>query len=97
MNRMLDKFITGFFVGSLAIIWYFSTRCYVSPSQHTVKIYDSSGIETSLDEVRTQFKTKQVAFSFAKEYKNQFPQYDFVVGEEIPKTQLRLVCKGLGF
>ena len=95
MNRILDKCVTGFFVGSFAIVWLFSTRCYVSPSQHTVKIYDSLGRETSLNGVRTHFKTKQVAFSFAKEYKNQFPKYDFVVDEEIPKTHLRIMYRGL--
>ena len=94
---MLNKIITGFFVGSFAIIWYFSTRYYVSPSQHNVKIYDSLGRETNLDEVRTKFKTKQAALSFAKEYTNQFPHYDFVVDEKIPKTHLRLLCKGLRF
>ncbi len=93
MNKNIDKFITGFFVVTLGIIWYFSTKCHVTQKQFNIIVYDILGKECHLNGIRTNFKTKNVAISYTKEYKNRFPNYDFTIAEEIPQFKGRLFSK----
>jgi len=84
MNKILDKFVTGFFVAILGILWYCSSRYYVKPSQYTVVVYDIFGKESVIDGIRTRFKTIQVAQSYISEYQKRFEGYDFSIAQEIP-------------
>jgi len=47
------------------------------------------GNQVKLDGVRTSFKTKEVATSFLKEYKNRFSHYEFSIAETIPEFKRR--------
>ena len=91
MNKIADKFITGFFVVLLGSLWYFSTKYYVKPTHYNIVIYDLLGKEFKIEEIRTEFKTKNVAISYVREYKNRFPNYDFSLAEEIPQIKERKV------
>jgi len=72
MKKIPDRCVTGFFVATLGILWYFSTRYYVKPNNHTVIIYDVFGKQIKLDEIRSNFKTHKVALSYISEYKRRF-------------------------
>ena len=91
MKKIIDKVITGFFVVILGALWYFSTKYYVHPNHYNIIIYDTLGKEFKIDEIRTNFKTKNVAISYAKEYKNRFPSYDFAIAEEFPQIKGRRI------
>ncbi|NDB50776.1 MAG: hypothetical protein EB161_01185 [Nitrosopumilaceae archaeon] len=87
---MLDKIITGLFVGVLGTLWFFTRRCEIS---HPYKIitYDYLGKQVSLDGIRIIFNTHSVAVSFAKHYKELFPQYDFVLESGLPQIKLKFL------
>ena len=91
MKKILDRLVTGFFVLSFGIIWFFSIRYHVKPNQYSIIVYDLLGKEFKLEGIRTSFKTKQVAISFLKEYKSCFPHYDFTIGEQIPEFKKRTI------
>lgn len=91
MKKIADKFITGFFVVLLGSLWYLSTKYYVKPNQYNIIIYDPLGKEFKIEEIRTEFKTKKVAISYVREYKNRFPNYDFSLAEEIPQIKGRKI------
>jgi hypothetical protein len=50
---------------------------------YTLVVFDVYGNKTTLNGLRTNFKNKEVALSFAKFYKKQFPLNDFGVIHEI--------------
>lgn len=93
MNKNLDRIITGFFVILLGIIWVFSTKYQVNHNQFNIIAYDTLGKEFDMSGIRTNFKFKKVAISYAKEYKNLFPNYEFSVAEEIPMFKVRIFSK----
>ncbi len=74
---MLDRIITGLFVGVLGMVWFFTRQCEV-PRQHTVIAYDKHGKQVKLEGLRTRFNTQAVAISFARHYREIFPQYEFI-------------------
>ena len=90
MKKIFEYIITGFFVFTLGILWYLSTKRYVRPNQYNMTIYDILGTECDLEGIRTVFKTKEVAISYAEEYRKRFPQYNFSIEESIPEIQNRL-------
>ncbi|AJM92840.1 hypothetical protein [Nitrosopumilus piranensis] len=87
MRKILDKFVTGFFVVTLGIMWYCSTKFYVKPNRHSIVVYDIFGKETKLDGVRVDFKTQNIAQSYISEYKKRFPHYNFAMRMEIPEIR----------
>jgi len=60
---MLDKIITGLFVGVLGTLWFFTRKCEL-PHPYRLVIYDRLGKQISLD-LRTIFHTHTAAISFA--------------------------------
>jgi hypothetical protein len=88
MEKILDKLVTGFFVVSLGILWYYSTRYHqVKQEQYRIAIHDVYGKQVRIDGVRTIFGTHRVATSYISEYQNRFPHYDFSMAAEIPEIK----------
>ena len=97
MKKITDKFVTGFFVVTLGILWYFSSKYQVKPNHYTILIYDVFGNQMKIDEIRTSFNTYRVTKSYILEYQNRFPHYDFSMATEMQeirrKTLLRIFKK----
>ena len=87
MIKILDKFVTGFFVVILAIAWYCSTKFYIKPDKHSIIVYDIFGKEVKIEGVRVDFKTYNVAQSYISEYKKRFPHYNFAMAVEVPEIK----------
>ena len=87
MRKILDKFVTGFFVVILAIAWYCSTKFYIKPDKHSIIVYDIFGKEVKIEGVRVDFKTYNVAQSYISEYKKRFPHYNFAMAVEVPEIK----------
>ena len=83
MRKITDKFVTGFFVVTLGILWY-CTKCFVKPSKYKVIIYDVFGNQVRIDGIRTNFNTPKVANNYISEYQNRFTHYDFSMSTEMP-------------
>ena len=56
----------------LGAFWYCSTKYHVKPNMYTIVVYDIFGKQVQMEEVRTDFKTQQVAQSFISEYQKSF-------------------------
>ena len=83
MKKIIDKFVTGFFVGTLRILGYCISKQHVKPNQYTIIIYDVFGNQLKIDDIRTNFNTYQVANNYITEYQNRFPHYDFSIATEM--------------
>ena len=90
-NRVLDKFITGFFIFVFGTLWFFSTRYYEKPKKYSIVTYDVFGNQNTIDGLRVEFQTKQVATSFQRQYQRSFPQYDFSLSTELPQEGKRRI------
>ncbi|QLH07915.1 hypothetical protein C5F50_04695 [Nitrosopumilus ureiphilus] len=82
--KILDKFVTGFFVVTLGILWHCSSKYQVKPSQYTVVVYDVFGKQSEIDGIRTRFKIIQVAQSYISEYQKRFESHNFSMAQEMP-------------
>ena len=89
MKKILDKTITGFFVVTLGILWYCSSKYQVKQEEYKIMIYDVFGNNVDIDGVRTRFKTYKVATNHISEYQKRFPHYDFSMAAEIPEIRRR--------
>jgi hypothetical protein len=87
---MLDKIITGFFVGILGTLWFFTRHCEM-PHKYNITTYDMLGKQVKLDGLRISFNTKAAAVSFAKHYAAVFPQYEFVLESRMPDIRRRFL------
>lgn len=94
MQKILDKFVTGFFIVTLAALWY-CTKCFVKPNQYRIVIYDILGNQVYIDGVRTSFNTHRVANSFISEYQNRFSQYRFSISSEMPTIKRNWLFENL--
>jgi hypothetical protein len=78
-----DKFVTVLFVVILGTLWL-CTRRYEVPQQHRIIVYDVLGSQVNIDGIRTNFGTRVAAVSFARQYRESFPHYDFVLEPTAP-------------
>ena len=96
MQKILDLLVTGFFVVTLGILWYCSSKYHVVPNHYTIIIYDIFGKQSKIDNIRTNFKTREVAQSYISEYQKRFPFHDFSMALEsidVKNTNLRIFKK----
>ncbi|MEM3064653.1 MAG: hypothetical protein QW177_04700 [Candidatus Nitrosotenuis sp.] len=87
---VFGKLITAVFVGVLGAAWFF-TRHYEISSTHRIVAYDLFGKEIQLYGLRTMFKTRSVALSFAKHYGMLFPHYQFCLESSMPQIKRRFL------
>ncbi len=80
-------------VFAFALTWVLNTRPLKRPKLYNVIIYDVFGKETTVDGLRTEFKTHDVAWSFMKEYKKSYPLYNFAMISELPKTDKKTIFR----
>jgi len=83
--------VTAVFV--FALSWVIKTRPLKRPKRYNVIIYDVFGKESTVDGLRTEFKTHDVAWSFMKEYKKSYPLYNFALISEFPKTDKKTIFR----
>ena len=87
MKKFLDKILTGFFVITLGMLLYCSTKYYVKPNDYSIIIYDVYGNQVKIKDIRTEFKTSKVAKSYMTEYKKRLPHYDFTIAIDAPNIK----------
>ena len=93
MKKIIDKLVTGFFVVTLGIVWYYSSKYQVKPNQYTILIYDVFGKQIKINEIRTSFSTYRVTNSYISEYQNRFPHYNFSIAEEMPEIKRKEIFR----
>jgi len=71
----------------------FKKRFTSKSIMYTLVIFDVYGNQTTLNGIRTSFQNKEVALSFAKFYKNEFPLNDFGIIHEINGIEKLMIVK----
>ncbi len=87
---LLGKMVTGLFVAILGTLWFFTRRCEI-PRPYKIIVYDTLGRQITLDGIRTMFNTHTVAVSFAKQYHELFPHYQFSLESGLPTIKRKFL------
>jgi len=84
--KMAGEYIILGSIFAFALIWFLKARPHNRPKQYSVVIFDVFGKKSQIDGIRTEFKTHDVAWSFMKQYKKEYPLYNFALVSEQPNS-----------
>lgn len=76
-----------------ALAWLLKARPHNRPQKYTVVVFDVYGKESVIDGIRTEFKTHDVAWSFMKQYKANYPLCSFALVTDGGKAQKRTIFR----
>ena len=91
--KMAGEYVILGSVFVFALIWLVKARPHNRPKQYSVIIFDVFGNKSQIDGVRTEFKTHDVAWSFMKQYKKEYPLYNFALVSEHPDSDKPTIFK----
>ena len=66
-----------------AFTWFLKARPHNRPKNYRIVPLDVFGKKSIIDGIRTDFKTHDVAWSFMKQYKKEYPLYNFALVSDI--------------
>ena len=69
-----------------ALAWLLQARPHNRPKQYSIVIFDVFEKKIKIDGLRIEFKTYDVAWSFMKQYKKEYPLYNFALVSDLPKS-----------
>ncbi len=69
-----------------ALAWLLKARPHNRPKQYSIIVFDVFGKKIKIEGMRTQFKTHDVAWSFMKQYKKEYPLHNFALVSDLPKS-----------
>ena len=69
-----------------ALAWLIKAKPHNRPKEYSVVPFDIFGEKSQIDGIRTEFKTHDVAWSFMKQYKKEYPLYNFALVSDLPKS-----------
>ncbi|NJK77712.1 MAG: hypothetical protein HC944_01280 [Nanoarchaeota archaeon] len=69
-----------------ALTWFLKARPHNRPKSYSVVVFDVYGQISEIQDIRTEFKTHDVAWSFMKQYKKAYPLYNFAMVSKMSKT-----------
>ncbi|HEX9846634.1 MAG TPA: hypothetical protein VGA92_09285 [Candidatus Nitrosotenuis sp.] len=89
-GQTIPNAVVGFFreVGGVLILavvcafaftWFLRARPHHKPKKYSVVVFDVFGQQTNIEGLRTDFRNHDVAWSFMKQYKNDYPTHNFAM------------------
>jgi hypothetical protein len=84
--KMAGEYVILGSVFVFALFWLIKARPHNRPKQYSVVIFDVFGNKSQIDGIRTEFKTHDVAWSFMKQYKKEYPLYNFALVSKQPES-----------
>ncbi len=91
--KMAGEYVILGSVFIFALIWLVKARPHNRPKQYSVIIFDVFGKMSQIDGIRTEFKTHDVAWSFMKQYKKNYPLNNFALVGDMKKSQKKIIFK----
>jgi len=91
--KMAGEYVILGSVFVFALIWLVKARPHNRPKQYSVVIFDVFGKKSQIDGIRTEFKTHDVAWSFMKQYKKEYPLYNFALVSELVNSDKPTIFK----
>ncbi len=85
--KMAGEYVILVSVFVFALIWLIKARPHNRPKQYSVVIFDVFGNKSQITDIRTEFKTHDVAWSFMKQYKKEYPLYNFALVSKQPDLE----------
>jgi len=103
-SQTIPSAVTGFFkdvgaafilimVFAFAFTWFLKARPHNRPKKYAVIVFDVYGNKTEIDGLRTDFKNHDVAWSFMKQYKNDYPLHNFAMVSDAPDTDKKTIFR----
>lgn len=89
-GQIIPNAVTGFFreiggalilvfIFAFAFTWFLKARPHNRPKKYNVMIFDINNQQIQIDGMRTEFRNHDVAWSFMKQYKSDYPMYNFAM------------------
>jgi len=69
-----------------ALTWLLKARPHNRPKSYSIIVFDVFGRQSKIIDIRTEFKTHDVAWSFMKQYKKSYPLCNFALVSNFPKS-----------
>ena len=66
-----------------AFSWFLRAKPHNRPKSYRVVPIDAFGEQSVIEEIRTEFKTHDVAWSFMKQYKKTYPLHNFALVSDV--------------
>jgi hypothetical protein len=66
-----------------ALTWFLRAKPHNRPKSYRVVALDVFGKENTIEGIRTEFKTYDVAWSFMKQYKKTYPLHNFALVSDV--------------
>ena len=66
-----------------AFSWFLRARPHNRPKNYIIVPLDVFGKKSEIEEIRTEFKTHDVAWSFMKQYKKTYPLHNFALVSDL--------------
>ncbi|MEO9309018.1 MAG: hypothetical protein ABI337_01830 [Nitrososphaera sp.] len=103
-SQTIPQAVTGFFkeIGGVlmlvlvfvfAFTWFLRARPHNRPKNYSVIIFDVFGNQIPIEGLRTEFKNHDVAWSFMKQYKKDYPLYNFAMVSDSPKSDRKTIFR----
>ena len=86
----------GFIVGIafiFAIAWFINAKPHRRPKNYSIVSFDVYGKETVMPGIRTEFRNHDVAWSFMKQYKLDYPLYNFALISELKQNKKKVIFR----
>ena len=78
-----------------AIAWFLKARPQKKPKSYSIICFDVYGNESVMPGVRTEFKNHDVAWSFMKQYKEDYPLSNFGLVSELKEDKKKVIFRYL--
>ena len=82
--KMAGEYVILGSVFVFALFWLIKARPHNRPKQYSIVIFDVFGNKSQIIDIRTEFKTHDVAWSFMKQYKKEYPLHNFALVSKQP-------------
>ena len=69
-----------------ALTWLLKANPHNRPKEYSIIIFDVFGKKSQIKDIRTEFKTLDVAWSFMKQYKKSYQLYNFALVSDSLKS-----------
>ena len=76
-----------------ALAWLLRARPHNRPKSYSLIAFDVFGNESTIDGIRTEFKTHDVGWSFMKQYKKSYPLYNFALVSDSQESVRRTIFR----
>jgi len=91
--KMAGEYVILGSIFAFALIWLLKARPHNRPKQYSVIVFDVFGEKSQIEGIRTEFKTHDVAWSFMKQYKKEYPLNNFALVSEQPNSDKPTIFK----